>query len=208
MTESLRPAGAPKSGGSTLYIAGTVAFALLTAGVLWARFRSSSTEAAAPAPVASVKPPQPRVNLDAPPPPPPPEEPNPSAGTEAGAAGRATGSGVAAGTAAVAAPSVCVQCGAGQSNPTLNAQITSAGQSARGCYNRALRNGEVSGSLTVSLQVGQGGTVCGASVVNDSVHSSEVSSCVLSQFRGRTYASPTQGCVTVNVPISFSVAGK
>ena len=78
-------------------------------------------------------------------------------------------------------------------------------QSATGCYQRALRTSEVSGSMTVSVQVGPSGSVCSASIVNDSVHSAEVSTCVLSRFRGQTFPPPTEGCVTVGIPISFTI---
>ena len=59
--------------------------------------------------------------------------------------------------------------------------------------------------MTVSVQVGSNGTACGTSIVNDSVHSSEVSSCVLGRFRGQSFPPPTSGCVTLNVPINFTV---
>jgi hypothetical protein len=59
--------------------------------------------------------------------------------------------------------------------------------------------------MTVSVQVGPSGSVCSAAITNDSVHSSEVSTCVLSRFRGQTFPPPTQGCVTVGIPISFTI---
>jgi hypothetical protein len=37
------------------------------------------------------------------------------------------------------------------------------------------------------------------------VHSNEVGSCVLSRFRGQNFPAPSGGCVTVNIPISFTI---
>jgi hypothetical protein len=59
--------------------------------------------------------------------------------------------------------------------------------------------------MTVSVQVGLSGQVCNASLTNDSVHSNEITTCVLGRFRGQTFPPPTGGCVTVNIPISFTI---
>jgi hypothetical protein len=59
--------------------------------------------------------------------------------------------------------------------------------------------------MTVSVQVGSSGAVCGASIANDSVNSGEISSCVLGRFRGRTFPPPESGCVVVNIPIAFTI---
>ena len=55
------------------------------------------------------------------------------------------------------------------------------------------------------MQVGPSGQVCNASLANDSVHSNEIATCVLSRFRGQTFPPPSGGCVTVNIPISFTI---
>jgi hypothetical protein len=59
--------------------------------------------------------------------------------------------------------------------------------------------------MTVSVQVGPSGSVCNASLAADSVHSSEIASCVLNRFRGQSFPPPSGGCVTVNIPISFTI---
>ena len=63
----------------------------------------------------------------------------------------------------------------------------------------------MSGSLTVSVQVGANGAVCGASISNDSVGSREISQCVLGRFQGKTFPPPDGGCMTVNIPVSFTI---
>lgn len=93
----------------------------------------------------------------------------------------------------------------GTATGALSSALRAHAQTAQGCYKRALRTGEVSGSMTVSVQVGPSGQVCSASLVRDEVHSGEVSSCVLGRFRGQTFPPPSGGCVVANIPISFSI---
>lgn len=198
MSESQPPPGVPKSGGSGPYIAGVVVLVALMGGLLWWR---SQSNAPAPAPIVTTQPvvTQKPVDYSPPPPPPPPVEDEPDAGADAAASAQSpkgsSGGGI----------SPCSKCGDGQSSPALNTALRSTAQSAQGCYNRALRNSEVSGSMTVSVQVGQNGSVCGASIVSDSVHSGEISSCVLGRFRGRSFPAPQSGCVVVQIPISFAI---
>ena len=61
--------------------------------------------------------------------------------------------------------------------------------------------------MTVSVQVGPSGQVCSAAITNDSVHSNEISQCVLGRFRSGSFPPPTGGCVTANIPISFTIKG-
>jgi hypothetical protein len=194
--ESVRPSQIPgKPGGATPYVLGVAVLAALIGGLIyWKR----GSEPPPPPPLTTqntAKTAEP-VNLNPPPPPPPPEEDAgaPAASATAGPKGPGP-----------VGPGACGKCGEGQSSPALNAAVTQTAQSAQGCYQRALRTSEVSGSMTVSVQVGSNGSVCNASVVNDSVHSGDVTSCVLGKFRGRSYPSPTSGCVVVNVPISFKI---
>ncbi len=133
------------------------------------------------------------------PPPPPKLDEEPDAGTPVGKGPSSAGTGAPAG------PSPCSKCADGQVSGALTSALRSKAQSATGCYQRALRNSEVSGSMTVSVQVGPSGSVCSASIINDSVHSAEVSTCVLGRFRGQTFPPPTSGCVTVGIPISFTI---
>jgi TonB family protein len=134
------------------------------------------------------------------PPPPPKLDDLPDAGADAGPAPAAKGPTGSGGTA----PGPCGVC-TGTANGALSSALRGRAQSAQGCYNRALRTSEVSGSMTVSVQVGPSGQVCSASLANDSVHSNEITSCVLGRFRGQTFPPPSGGCVTVNIPISFTI---
>lgn len=109
------------------------------------------------------------------------------------------------GTAGPAGPGPCGGKCEGQATGALSSALRARAQSAQGCYQRALRTSEVSGGLTVSVQVGPSGQVCSASLINDTVHSSEISSCVLGRFRGQTFPPPTGGCVVANIPISFTI---
>ena len=136
------------------------------------------------------------VSLYAPPPPPKLDEED--AGVDAGAPPQKSGAGPVG-------PGPCSGTCTGQATGALQSALRSRAQSAQGCYNRALRTSEVSGSMTVSVQVGAGGQVCSASLANDSVHSNEISSCVLGRFRGQSFPPPSGGCVTVNIPISFTI---
>jgi hypothetical protein len=135
------------------------------------------------------------------PPPPPKDDDDADAGYDAGKVVSVKSTG---GPAAVG-PGPCSGTCGGTATGALSSALRGRAQSAQGCYNRALRTSEVSGSLTVSVQVGPGGQVCNASLANDSVHSNEIASCVLSRFRGQTFPPPSGGCVTVNIPIAFTI---
>lgn len=192
----------PTSGGSGKYIVGIVV--LLGAAValfVWKRNstppagqQSTTVTVTASAPPKQEPPPP----VYAPPPPPKLEDPEPPP-TASTPAPKGTG-GVAQ---APAGP--CGGSCQGSATGQLSSALRGTAQSAQGCYNRALRNSEVSGSLTVSVQVSPTGSVCSASIVNDTVHSAEISSCVLSRFRGKSFPPPQGGCVTVNIPISFTI---
>jgi hypothetical protein len=187
----------PKSGGSGPYILGAIVLLLLMGGLLYWKTSGSTPEAPKPvatqtqAPLQVVEPPPP------PPPPPPPVEED--AGVDAGdkkVSGTKTGSGD---------NGACSKCGEGTPSTALQSALSQAAGGARGCYQRALRTTEASGSMTVSVQVGSQGQVCGASITKDTVGSSDISSCVLGKFRGRSFPPPQSGCVVVNIPISFSI---
>jgi TonB family protein len=131
------------------------------------------------------------------PPPPPKLDDEPDAGADAGTAAPKNPGG--------AGPSPCACAQKGDASGALKSALSARGQSAYGCYKRALQRAEVSGSMTVSVQIGPGGQVCSASVVNDTVNSGEVTSCVLGRFRGQSFPPPSGGCVQVNIPISFAI---
>lgn len=194
MPESVRPSQIPgKSGGATPYILGVVVLGALMGGLI---FWKRGGDPPPPPPISPQGTAEP-VNLNPPPPPPPKEEEDagaPAASATAGPKGPGP-----------AGPGACGKCGEGQGSPALSAAVTQTAQSAQGCYQRALRTSEVSGSMTVSVQIGSNGSVCSASIANDSIHSTDVSACVLGKFRGRSFPSPTSGCVVVNIPISFKI---
>jgi hypothetical protein len=210
------------SSGAGFYVAGTIVLAILTAGMLYWRFRQPAAQPPVPAPLATVAPAEKEVApLHALPPPPKLDEGSPAAqGTAAaassgakaadqGPAGAASGgSGAlagASGAAGASAKGVCSACGEGQVSAALKAAMESAAQSAQGCYKRALRTTAVSGSITLSVQVGSNGTVCNASVTKDTVGSGEITSCVVGKFQGRSFPAPQSGCVVVNIPIRFEL---
>lgn len=189
----------PEKSGAGPYIAGVVVLALLIGGLVY--WRSGTGPEVPPAPVANEAPaqPPPEVAHFAPPPPPEIEE-EPDAGADAAAA---TGPKVA-GTGTTGGGS-CGNCGAGKSSGALNSALSAMAGSAKGCYDRALRNSAVSGKLTVSVQVGSNGSVCGASIASDTVGSPEIRSCVLGRFQGQSFPKPESGCVVVNIPINFEI---
>ncbi|MEO7113280.1 MAG: AgmX/PglI C-terminal domain-containing protein, partial [Polyangiaceae bacterium] len=149
------------------------------------------------------QPPQPINNSPAPPAPPSLDE-LPDAGDDAGTSTdggtkiASTGSGSSAG--------MCSKCTEGTSSAALNSKVHAIAGSAQGCYNRALRTSAASGKIVVSVQVGANGSVCNASISNDTIGSSEISSCVLGRFHGVSLPPPEKGCVTLNVPINFKIA--
>ena len=184
-----------KSGGSGPYIAGVVVLGALIIGLIWWKTKSSDGPPPAPSVTVQAPPTNTVQTLDAPPPPPKIEE------LDAGADGGRVASAGTGGGKGPCGP----KCGDGKSSSALESALRSTAGSAQGCYNRALRTSEVSGSMTVSVQVGSNGAVCNASIVNDSVHSNEISSCVLGRFRGRSFPAPQSGCVVVNIPINFTI---
>ena len=186
-----------KSGGPVLII---VALLLLSAiGFVMMKVMQK------PEPTAEVKPPtkmlataEPIADTPPPPPPPPPEED----------AGATEDSGAKTPIAAGGGGPPCSGTCAGTPSSELQGALRSAGGSARGCYERALRqNAMLQGRMTVSLRVDTSGTVCAARVSQDELHSGEVSSCVLTMFRSRKFPAPKGGCADVSVPLSFSPKG-
>jgi hypothetical protein len=190
---------AGKSSGGGIYLAG----ALLLAGaalllVFWSRKSAPPATSQTTVVVSATPPPPPEAPVFAPPPPPKIDD-EPDAGAAVQPVAKGTGGPVAAGLGP------CGGTCTGQATGALQSALRGRAQSAQGCYNRALRTSEVSGSLTVSVQVGPSGQACSASLVNDSVHSNEISSCVLGRFRGQSFPPPSGGCVTVNIPIAFTI---
>lgn len=205
MSDSKPPPSEPIPGapsGTGLYIAGIVLLAGASAGLLYWRFRERPPQVIqVPVGPGAKDAPRDPIVLHAPPPPPPIEAlPPAAAGTGTAAASAAPG-GSSGGAGA------CSACGSekAQASDALTSALQSAAAGARGCYNRALRTGEVSGSMNVSVQVGSNGAVCGATITKDTVGSGEIASCVLGKFRGRSFPAPQSGCVVVNIPIKFEI---
>jgi hypothetical protein len=97
----------------------------------------------------------------------------------------------------------CGTC-SGEVPPQLRSALASAANSARGCYERALRqNAMLQGKMLVSVKVGTHGNSCSANLVSDSLGDPSVATCVLQKFRGGQFPAPKGGCAEVNVPISF-----
>jgi hypothetical protein len=190
-----------KSGGG-LYLAGAVVLIAATVGLIsWKSCGNKATQQATVV-TATVSAPtvEAPVALYAPPPPPKMDEED--AGVDAG---KATAKSSGSGPAVPGGSGPCGSNCSGTATSALSSALRGTANLARGCYNRALRNNsEVSGSLMVSVQIGPSGQVCSASIGSDTVHSSEVSSCVLARYRGQTFPAPAGGCVTANIPISFT----
>src|SRR6476661_8901531 len=165
---SQAPPPPPKHGGSGGYIAAAIVMLLLIGGlVIWKMKQSGDTETVQTTPTA--KPTQ-EAPLEEPAPPPPPEEtvvePKPAESAEKKAVSSSGPTGCSA------------TCGG-----TLGAQGQSAlrakGGQARGCYNRALRNNaQLEGKMTVAVKISPTGTVCSATVRNDTLSDPAVASCV------------------------------
>ncbi|NUO53763.1 MAG: AgmX/PglI C-terminal domain-containing protein [Polyangiaceae bacterium] len=187
-----------KKSGSGMYIIGAL---LLAAGIGAIVVLTGSDDKPPPPP-----PPPTAIQADNTPPapaPPPPPPPPVTATASASAEPVATGTG---GPKGPPGPGACSNCGQGKSNSSLDSALRAAAGSARGCYNRALqKNAGAAGKLTVNVQVGPSGAVCGASISNDTVGSGEVSTCVLQRFQGKSFPKPDSGCVSVAIPMSFEV---
>jgi outer membrane biosynthesis protein TonB len=167
----------------------------LIAALLW--FKLRKTDASGPqAPViqsmTAPKPPPPAFDL---PPPPPPEDAGSDAEADSGQRKPSLGP-----------VNVCAMKCEGTSTGALDSALRGAAGASRGCYERALRtNSMLQGRVTVAVRVGPNGSVCSASIAQDSLHSSEVTSCVLGLFRGRPFPPPAGGsCVDASIPISFT----
>jgi outer membrane biosynthesis protein TonB len=190
------PSKIPTSGSSgTPYIIASVLLVVVIAVVLWFKFRKAEATVQQPTVVKSAPTQQVAApDFDLPPPP----SVDAASDADPDAASRRvqpTGGG-----------NVCSGPCQGTDTPALSSALRGAAGSARGCYERALRtNSMLQGRLKIAVRVGPSGNVCSASVVEDSLRSAEVSSCVLGLFRGRPFPPPAGGsCVDVTIPVSFT----
>lgn len=210
-----------ESKGVGLYLAGTLVLALGAAALLVWRFGCASGEGqsgvSAPQPSARQTPARPQeqappLPLHALPPPPKleatqealPAGPRPAASGEPASSSSKSAAGPAE-ASAFAAQNPCAACGEGVPSSALTQAMQSAAASARGCYKRALRSGEVSGSIEISVSIGSTGLVCSAQIAKDTLGSAEISSCVLGKFQGKSFPAPKSGCVVINVPLKFEI---
>lgn len=184
----------PTGSSSAPFIVVAVVLVVVMGGLVCWKMKSNDAPAtpSATAPASgptTVRPP----NMDAPPPPPP-DDPTPSASTP-----NAKKPGPGGGPVSACGP----DCSGTPSAGTRGDVQAKAG-SARGCYERALRaNSNLSGTMRVNLVVDANGVICSAGISADTVGAGDVSSCVLSLFRGQRVSPPTGGCVSMSVPLNF-----
>ena len=189
------PSTLPKRSSGAPYIAAIVVLVLLIVGLVWFKFSRngepeqqtpviqtvSQTETAPPPPVFDIPaPPEIDAGSDA--------EPDAKKSPSAGGG-----------------MSLCSNPCTGNAPPALRSALSATAGAARGCYERALRtNAMLQGRMMVAVRVASNGNVCSASVVQDSVGSSQVSSCVVGLFRGKRFPPVTGGrCADLQVPLSF-----
>jgi hypothetical protein len=188
MPESSMPPP-PKHGGGA-FIGAVVVMLLLMGGLLYWKF--GGKEAPPPPPPPPLKT---AAAFDEAPPPPPPIEPDAGKKVEEK---KATKKVVASG------PGPCGGTCKGDVPAALRGALQASAGSARGCYERALRqNAMLQGKVVVSVRVGSNGAACGASLASDTLGDPSVSSCVLQKFKSGTFPAPIGGCAEVAVPISF-----
>jgi hypothetical protein len=184
----------PKSGGSGPIIIAAVLMLLLIGGLIVWKVTGSSGDTPQPPPTAAVAPTTPPVMDEPPPPPPPPPPPEDSAKPDEKEPKKVVSSGA----------SPCSKVCTGTASGALQSALAGRGAQARGCYQKALStNATLQGTMLVSVKVGPGGQVCGASVTNDTLQDPMVKSCVTNHFRASQLPAPEGGCVDVNVPLRF-----
>ena len=192
MPQSLAPpssAPPPRSGGG-IYIAAVVVLLLGIGVLIFWKLKGGSEGQVAPAPPPTVTNTTPFVE---PPPPPPPVVEEEVQRVDAGVR-------VASNNAGPCAANKCQ----GTSNNAIISALSARAGSARPCYERALRvNSTLTGKLTVNVRIDPQGNVCNASVVEDAIHSAEVSNGVMGMFRSAKFPPPSGGCLDAKVPLSF-----
>lgn len=198
MSESSPPQEKSNTG---IYLLGILLMGGAIGGIVYAT-RTPSTPTQPTAPTKPVETQGPVVNTP-PPPPPPSVDETEDAGPDAAPTSTAK---VSSGTGGGTGGGSCGRCGEGEFSPALQSALQAIPGTAQGCYNRALRSSAASGKITVSVQVGSTGNVCGASIANDTLGSAEISSCVLGRVKGRSFPPPKSGCVVANIPINFQIA--
>jgi outer membrane biosynthesis protein TonB len=179
----------PRSGGG-IYILAVVLLILGIGGlVVWKLKGGGETNTTPPVPT----PIQTNQNTFVEPPPPPPPVVEEQTHADGGARVVSNNNGACAAT----------KC-TGTANTAINSALAARAGAARPCYERALRvNSALQGKLMVNVRIDPQGNVCNASVLEDAIHSVEVSNCVMGMFRSAKFPPPTGGCVDARVPLSF-----
>jgi hypothetical protein len=100
---------------------------------------------------------------------------------------------------------VCLSCGEGALGQPLLEAVQSNARHAADCYRQELRDSQqpFEGTASVTLKIGDDGTVCGLSPVG--LLPGPLSSCLLAALDDAAYPPPDRGCVVVKVPFSFSI---
>jgi hypothetical protein len=88
--------------------------------------------------------------------------------------------------------------------PALGSALRGAAQEVVGCFNKLLRRAEVSGEGHVEVQVNEDGQICRVGVELDAPLA-PMESCVRSHFERVRTPAPDGGCLTVRIPLSFSI---
>lgn len=106
--------------------------------------------------------------------------------------------------AGAAGADLCAVACQGTNTPQLEAAVRAAANS-RACYERALRsNAMIQGRVKVALRIAANGAVCSAGIAEDSLHSPEVTNCLLGLVRSRPYPPPGgNSCVDLFIPVTF-----
>jgi outer membrane biosynthesis protein TonB len=182
----------PRSSGGGIYILAVILLLLGIGGLVVWKLKGGGNEATVTPPVP-VPTPTPQNTFVEPPPPPPPIVEEPTGRADGGTRVASSGNGACA----------AAKC-SGTANNAINSALLARAGAARPCYERALRvNSALQGKLTVNVRIDPQGNVCNASVLEDAIHSVEVSNCVMGMFRSAKFPPPTGGCVDAKVPLSF-----
>ena len=186
-----------KSSGSNnhVFIALAVVMLLITGSlIVWKVTRSNDPQPVETVPTATE---EERPITNAPPPPPPPPPPAEEA-SAAPSAQPVTNGAVRSGK------SPCSGECKGEVTGALRSALAGRGGAGRRCYEKSLsQNATLSGKMTVHVKVSPQGSVCSASIANDTLQDPGLANCILGVFRASTLPPPQGGCVDVDVPLNF-----
>ncbi len=202
MTESTP--GLPKKGNNNILMLLSIALIFGAAALVY--FKATASDAAHDTEQVPLLLPKTEAEPElafAPPPPPPPGAVAPAAA--AAAAQKVSPPSQRKAELAPKPAAGCKKNCKGSATAALKSSLRARGAQARACYQSALRqDSQLSGSLTVSVNVNADGSLCSAKLVKNTIQNASVGSCVLARFRGGTYPAPTGGCVSINLPLNFS----